>query len=256
MLARMPEADRDRAGDTSRLEPGTVRLVFARAGIAVSDDDLAFYERLRMCVLRGNERMNLTRLVEPEAFLLKHVLDSLLPFAVVPALRDLPPRLVLADVGSGAGFPGLPLARLRPGWSITLLERTRKKAAFLAETVEELGLANVRVLAADAREAAPLRGRCGVVTARAVGESKDVVRAASGLLAPGGILVHYKGDVKGKELEEGEGVAGIAQEGPFAYELPPDAKRAVVLSRSTGRTRGGSRPPKRAMRRTRGGRGR
>lgn len=198
--------------------------------------------------------MNLTRIVEPEEFLRKHVLDSLLPFAVVPALSDLPDRLVLADLGSGAGFPGLPLARHRPLWSITLLERTRKKAAFLAETVEELGLANVRVLAADAREAAPLRGRCQVVTARAVGEIADVTRAASRLLVPGGILVHYKGDVKREELEEGARVAGFVQEGPFPYELPPDAKRAVVLSRSTGRTRAA--PPSRARGRTRGGRGR
>ena len=233
-----------------------MREVFARLGLTLSDADWDFYERLRQCVLRGNERMNLTRLAGPEDFLLKHVLDSLLPFAVVPALRDLPDRLVASDLGSGAGFPGLPLARFRPGWTITLLERTRKKAAFLAETVEELSMSNVRVLAADAREAAPLRGRCEIVTARAVGEIKDVVRAASGLLAPGGILVHYKGNVTGKELEEGAHIAGVEQEGPFPYELPPDAKRAVVLSRSTGRTRAGPRPPKRAMRRTRGGRGR
>jgi 16S rRNA (guanine527-N7)-methyltransferase len=227
--------------------------------LAQVEADRDFYERLRQCVLRGNERMNLTRIVEPLEFLRKHVLDSLLPFVVVPALRELPERLVLADVGSGAGFPGLPISRLRPGWSITLLERTRKKAAFLAETVEELGLRNVRVLAADAAEAAPLLGRCDVVNARAVGEIADVLRAASRLLAPKGILVHYKGDVSGEELEEGARAAeklGLAQEGPFPYELPPDAKRAVVLSRSTGRTRGGARPPKRAMRRTRGGRGR
>jgi 16S rRNA (guanine527-N7)-methyltransferase len=233
-----------------------MREAFARFGITPSDADWDFYERLRQLVLRGNERMNLTRLVEPEDFLLKHVLDSLLPFAVVPALRDLPERLVAADLGSGAGFPGLPLARFRPGWTITLLERTRKKAAFLTETVSELALRNVRVLAVDGREAEPLRSGCGIVTARAVGEIADVVRAAVPLLAPGGILVHYKGNVTGKELEEGARAAGVVQEGPFPYELPPDAKRAIVLSRSTGRTRGGSRPPKRAMRRTRGGRGR
>jgi len=225
----------------------------------ILDADRDFYERLRQCVLKGNERMNLTRIVEPEEFLRKHVLDSLLPFLVVPALRDLPDRLVLADLGSGAGFPGLPLSRLRPGWTITLLERTRKKAAFLAETIEELGIRNVSVLAADGREAAPLKGRCDVVTARAVGEIADVVRAAEGLLAPHGVVVHYKGDVSGEELEEGAAAAkklGLVQEGPFAYALPPDAKRAVVLSRSTGRTRGVARPPKKATRRTRGGRGR
>jgi 16S rRNA (guanine527-N7)-methyltransferase len=235
-------------------EAPDVAPLFQRFGIALPDADRDFYERLRQCVVSGNERMNLTRIVEPQEFLLKHVLDSLLPFAVVPALRDLPDRLVVADVGSGAGFPGLPLARFRPGWSITLLERTRKKASFLAETVEELGLGNVRVLATDAREARPLLGRCDLVTARAVGEIAEVARAALGLLAPRGILVHYKGDVKGKELEEGAAVKGVTQEGPFPYELPPDAKRAVVLSRPTGRTRAA--PRSRATGRSRGGRGR
>ncbi len=233
-----------------------MREVFAAAGLTPSDADWEFYERLRQCVVRGNERMNLTRLVEPADFLLKHVLDSLLPFAILPALRDLPDGLVAADVGSGAGFPGLPLARLRPGWTITMLERTRKKAAFLEETVRELGIPNARVLAADAREAKPLFGRCDVVTARAVGEIADVARAALPLLAPGGVLVHYKGNVGGKELEEGARVRGVAQEGPFPYGLPPDAKRAVVLSRPTGRTRAGSSRSTLARGRTRGGRGR
>lgn len=230
--------------------------IFAQAGLALSDADLDFHERLRQCVVRGNERMNLTRIVEPEEFLLKHVLDSLLPFAVVPALRELPERLALLDLGSGAGFPGLPISRFRPGWTITLLERTRKKAAFLEETVAELSLANVRVLAADAREADL---SCDVVTARAVGEIADVVREATGLLAPSGILVHYKGNLTGEELEEGARAAeklGLVQEGPFPYVLPPDAKRAVVLSRSTGRTRGGSFQGTRARGRSRGGRGR
>jgi 16S rRNA (guanine527-N7)-methyltransferase len=232
--------------------------MFERAGVPLTDDDAAFFERLRLCVLRGNERMNLTRLVEPQEFLAKHVLDSLLPFVVVPALRELPERLALADLGSGGGFPGLPLSRFRPGWTVTLIERTRKKAAFLAETIEELEIPNARVLAADAREAA-LRGACDIVTARAVGTIADVARVAAGLLAPAGILVHYKGNLTGEELEEGAKASkrlGLVQEGPFPYELPPDAKRAVVLSRSTGRTRAAAPPPKRARARTRGGRGR
>jgi 16S rRNA (guanine527-N7)-methyltransferase len=238
-----------------------VREIFLRAGVALTDDDWAFFERLQAVVARGNERMNLTRLVEPADFLRKHVLDSLLPFALVPELRALPGRLAAADVGSGAGFPALPLSRLRPGWTITLLERTRKKAAFLAEAIEELGLPNARVLAADAREATALRGACALVTARAVGRIADVTRAAAGLLAPGGILVHYKGALGGEEREEGARAAaklGLEQREPFAYELPPDAQRTVVLSVSppTGRTRGGARPRSAATRRSPGGRAR
>jgi 16S rRNA (guanine527-N7)-methyltransferase len=217
-----------------------MREIFARAGLTLGDADLAFYERLREEVVRGNERMNLTRLIEPGDFLVKHVLDSILPFAVVPALRSLPERLHATDLGSGAGFPGLPLARFRPGWTITLLERTRKKAVFLEETIRALAMTNVRVLACDAREATALRGACGVVTARAVGRIADVTRAALGLLAPHGILVHYKANLSGEEIEEGKAAAKkarLVQEDPFVYDLPPDAKRAVVLTVNPPRRR-------------------
>jgi len=240
------------------MDADTARLL-ADSGLELSEPDRAFFERLRACVVRGNERMNLTRLVEPRDFYIKHVLDSALPFLVIPELVDLPHEdLLVADAGSGAGFPGFVVARLFPGWDTALIERTQKKAEFLEETVEELEFANAHVVPFDAREAhrhAEVLDRgCDLVLARAVGRLGPVTKAVARLLKPGGLIVHYKGGtVDADELAEGKRAARkarCAQSDPIPYPLPPDARRSVVLSRSTRRTRTAGRRRKRATRRS------
>jgi 16S rRNA (guanine527-N7)-methyltransferase len=222
----------------------------------IPEEDGAFFERLFGLVVEANRTMNLTRITEKGEFLRKHVLDSVLPFDVVPELADLKERaLSAADLGSGAGFPGLVLARLRPRWRVALLERTLKKARFLEEAVRALGLPNAAVLARDARE---VEERFDLVTARAAGSVAVVTRAAARLLVPGGLLVHYKGgEPLEDELREGKRVAaglGLEQEEPRVYALPPDAMRSVVISRATRRTRGEAGRPTRATGGNRGGR--
>ncbi len=226
------------------------------------DQHREFFESLRQAIVRANRRMNLTRITEPEEFLRKHVLDSWLPFQVVPVLRGLPEQgLLVADLGSGAGFPGLVVARLRPDWEVALIERTQKKAGFLEAMRDDLGLGNVYVVPLDAREAAgrvpALRRGCDVVLARAVGRLAPVTRAAAPLLRPGGLLVHYKGGrLEPGELTEGRTAATalrLIQANPVVYDLPPDAKRSVILSRAKGRRRDAG-PDPRASERNRGDR--
>jgi 16S rRNA (guanine527-N7)-methyltransferase len=213
---------------------------------------LDFFERLRQAIVRANRHMNLTRITEPDEFMRKHVLDSWLPFRVVPALRALDEKdLLVADLGSGAGFPGLVVARLRPAWEVALIERTQKKAGFLEAMREDLGLGNVYVVPLDAREAAgrvpALRRGCDLVLARAVGRLAPVTRAAAPLVRPGGLLVHYKGGrLEMGELTEGRTAAAalrLIQGNPVVYDLPPDARRSVILSRAKGRRRSASPAP-------------
>jgi 16S rRNA (guanine527-N7)-methyltransferase len=143
-------------------------------------------------LLAWTTAINLTAIREPAAVATAHVVDSL---SAVPWLRARRAVRVL-DIGSGGGFPGLPIAAAMPGTAITLLEPIGKKAAFLRTVVEAIGLADrVRVEAARAEALASdgkRRGRWSVVTARAVASTADLVELAFPLLEPGGSLVAWK----------------------------------------------------------------
>src|SRR5260370_21820863 len=103
--------------------------------------------RYRQELLDWNTRMNLTAITDPEEVLIKHLLDSL---SVLKVYDN--PRTRLLDIGSGAGFPGLPLKIVRPQWQVVLLEATRKKVAFLQHMIETLQLENVEALHARAED--------------------------------------------------------------------------------------------------------
>ena len=155
-------------------------------------------------VLAANERLNLTRITAPREIALKHVLDSLLPWRRLLELAPPSAAPVLADLGSGAGYPGLLLALLLPHARVLLVESSRKKAAFLADAVKELRLANVEVhavrledLLATRDAAAPLE----LVVARAVGSARDLLRLLKPVRAKFRRIVLYKGPA-GPELEQ------------------------------------------------------
>src|SRR5262245_60296717 len=137
-------------------------------------------------------RMNLTAIREREQQLTKHVLDSL---SVRPWLQG----ERIADVGSGAGFPGIPLAIVEPARRFALIESTGKKCDFLRHVVAELELRNVEVVQSRAETYRP-PARFGTVVARAVGPIADLVRSAGPLVAGGGRLLAMKGRMPEKEL--------------------------------------------------------
>ena len=242
-----------------------MKRTFAEAGVQMTGDDWAFFERLRLCVIGGNATMNLTRLTAHADYYIKHVLDSLLPFQAVPSLLKGEPGQLVADLGSGAGFPGFAVAYFNPSWDVALIERTQKKAAFLEETAVALGLDNVFVLPMNASECASqvslMDHKCDLVLARAVGRIGPVTRAAVDLLKTDGRIAHYKGGSPSlDELDEGARDArdlGMLQMEPIFYELPPDAGRSIIqtLNLPSGRKRGAKHPRTRARRGSRGDKG-
>lgn len=143
-------------------------------------------------LLAWTRHINLTAIREPSAVATAHVLDSL---SALSWLRERGAKRVL-DLGSGGGYPGIPLAAALPDASVTLIEPIAKKARFLRAVVEATGLADrVTVLAtrAEALAAEPgQRGTWSVVTARAVASTADLVELAFPLLARGGALVAWK----------------------------------------------------------------
>lgn len=134
---------------------------------------------------RGNAQFNLTAIRDRDGMLRKHVLDSL---TLQPYLRG----QRLADVGTGAGFPGLPLAIVNPQRRFTLIEATGKKARFVEQTVESLGLRNVQVVHSRAETYRPFE-LFDTVMARALSSLADFVAYAGHLCIPGGRLLAMKG---------------------------------------------------------------
>jgi 16S rRNA (guanine527-N7)-methyltransferase len=139
-----------------------------------------------------SERMNLTAIRERSQQVTKHLLDSL---SVASWLRG----TQVADVGTGAGFPGIPLAIVRPEIRFALVEATGKKCRFLEHVRDTLELANVEVVQSRAEAYKP-GVRFDTVLARAVGPLADLVRNAGSLVAGGGRLLAMKGRYPGEEL--------------------------------------------------------
>jgi 16S rRNA (guanine527-N7)-methyltransferase len=150
--------------------------------------DTARSDRLLMLVdelERANAQFNLTAIRDRPGMLTKHVLDSL---TLQPYLRG----ERCADVGTGAGFPGLPLAIVNPQRRFTLIEATGKKARFVEQTAQASGCANVQVVNARAESYRPFE-LFDTVAARALSSLKDFVAYAGHLCAPGGRLLAMKG---------------------------------------------------------------
>lgn len=141
-----------------------------------------------------NARFNLTAIRDPAGMLRKHLLDSLAVHAHLQGASA-------ADVGTGAGFPGLPLAITNPARRFTLIEATAKKARFVEHAVERLRLANVAVVNARAENYRP-PARFDAVLARALGTLSEFVRVAGHLCAPQGKLLAMKGKFPQAEIDE------------------------------------------------------
>jgi 16S rRNA (guanine527-N7)-methyltransferase len=180
-----------------------------RAGLAALGLDLSAGARAAIdghvrLLLAWTEAINLTAIREPGAVALGHVVDSL---TAVPLLRGLGIDRFL-DLGSGGGYPGIPLAAALPAARAVLAEPIGKKAGFLRTAITATGLDGVaeaaavrsETLAADPRH----RGRWPAVTARAVATLADLVELSFPLLAPGGVLVAWKRGDLAAELAAAE----------------------------------------------------
>ena len=175
-------------------------------------------------MLAWNEAINLTAIVDPAAIARRHVADSL---AAIPVLRDGPSER-LVDIGSGAGFPGLPLAVAQP-LQVTLADSVGKKAAFLRTAVAAMDLED-RVAVRNARAEMLERGTWDIVTARAVGSVADLVEIGLPLLRPGGRLVVWKrGDIGDEVAAAGRAAQVLGGSDPRWHPHPGAVARAADL---------------------------
>lgn len=141
---------------------------------------------------RWNQTYNLTAIRDPQEMVIRHLLDSL---AMQPHVAD----GSLADLGTGPGLPGIPLAIACPGLHVTLVESNGKKARFMREAVRQLGLTNARVAESRA-ESLDEPGQYDQLTARAMDTLEGIVRVGGHLLRPGGVLLAMKGVYPHEEI--------------------------------------------------------
>ncbi len=159
------------------------------------------FDSLYQQVLQGNQQQNLTRITAPEEFWEKHLWDSLRSLWPYRERQD----QVVIDIGSGAGFPGLPVALVQSQWVVVLLEATRKKAAFLNRCVQALGLTNVQVVCDRAEEVGHQnhhRAGYDLALARALAPVTVCAEYALPLLKVGGLALLYRGQWEVREEVE------------------------------------------------------
>lgn len=174
----------------------------AQFNLSLTSDQLNAFEGYLAELVAWNERVNLTSITEPAEIITKHFLDSL---SVYPTLQDLPPTSSLIDVGSGAGFPGIPLKIVMPQLRVTLLEATGKKTAFLQHLIQSLNLTAVSVVTARAEEAGQQlehRERYEVVVARAVAALPVLAEYMLPLVKVGGRVIVQKGQDPADEVKQ------------------------------------------------------
>lgn len=172
----------------------------------------------------GNAQFNLTAIRDREGILRKHLLDSL---SVQPYLRG----IRIADIGTGAGFPGLPLAIVNPQRHFVLVESTGKKARFVVQAAAQLSLGNVEVVTQRAEDYDPPQPFDSVI-ARALAALATFVGYAGHLCAPDGRLLAMKGREPGEEiaaLPRGFRVAALHR---LAIPGLPDERHLVEIMRA------------------------
>jgi 16S rRNA (guanine527-N7)-methyltransferase len=195
--------------------------------------------RLTELMLEWNERMNLTSITDPLRIATEHYLDSLAPLR----WGLIGHGITVADVGTGAGLPGLPLAICCPQAAFTLIEATQKKVVYLRDVVAQLGLTNVEVVAGRSEAIAhDRRYREGfdVAVARALGRLDVVWECTLPLVRVGGCAIAYKGPRGEQELTFGERAAtvlGGQMEAVYRFTLPgTDLRRMLIVARKVAPT--------------------
>jgi 16S rRNA (guanine527-N7)-methyltransferase len=217
----------------------------ARLNIALSREHVGRFFTHAQLLLAWNRKINLTAITDPMQIAVKHFLDSVAPLAHIPVDGE------LLDMGTGGGFPGIPLKIMRPFQPMTLMDGTRKKISFVKQVIRELGLNQIQAVHQRAEQMGlqeTYAGRYAAIVCRAVADLQEVARLAYPMLAEGGTIVVYKGpgevlpDVLWINAGQGQGAAVGFQVTAVAYPLPVygDPRRVVLLRamppvRSVGR---------------------
>lgn len=202
-------------------------------GVELTEKQLQQFDRYFELLVEWNEKMNLTAITEPQEVAIKHMIDSLSAWDD-ERLKNVKSMI---DVGTGAGFPGIPLKIYKPELKLTLLDSLNKRVKFLQTVVDELGLENVECIHARAEEGArnpKLREKFDLAVSRAVARLPVLAEYCLPFVKVGGVFAALKGMKFAEEAAEAEKalkVLGGAVAESVELRLPNlDDKRAVIYA--------------------------
>ncbi len=213
-----------------------IELVLAGAvelGVTLDENQACLFARHARLLMQWNRKLNLTAIVDPTEVAVKHFLDAIAPAAHIPFHGR------LLDIGTGGGFPGIPLKIMRPAQPMTLIDGVRKKVNFVKHVIRELALASIEVrqIRAETLGQDANQPKFDVIVCRALSGLRQVVQWASPLLAPGGRIIAYRGPNESEDnMADGcpspltsQGV--VYQLTSFAYHLPVlgDPRAVTIL---------------------------
>ncbi len=182
-----------RIGSASWL--GLVMNGAGQLGVEVSVAQAQALGRHAEALLQWNRRTNLTAITDAFEVAVKHMVDSVAPAPwIAPGAR-------LLDIGSGGGFPGIPLKILRPGLSVTLIDAVSRKVGFQQHVIRTLNLSGIRAIHGRAQDLAAHGPGFDVIISRALTSLENFIRMASPLLASGGVILAMRGKTPPEELD-------------------------------------------------------
>ena len=209
---------------------------FQNAGISLSMEQADAFLQYADLLGEWNQKINLTAITEFEEVVQKHFLDSVYPFALLKANKD----ITLLDMGSGAGFPGIPLKILFPKLQISLLDSLNKRIRFLNEVIRQLHLTKIQAIhgrAEDFAKQMDYREQFDLVTARAVAPMRVLAEYCLPFVRLGGHFWAYKSENVVEEVKLAEkAISVLGAEGPESlyYTLPgSEAGRSLLQYQKT-----------------------